>query len=284
MLDSPDYQPAQGKASAEQILTDGCGFMNLAALAAIARHMKYEHMPTAVQGRIAGAKGLWILNPEHQTDSLQTPKIWIRTSQNKIKLDHSHPCRAHLIFELLGPDYLTFPSRLSKQTIINLSENNVPSDVFMRLMEDGIKVDFEQLTAWKGDNSTKLLIHTVSKVGNVGGIRSQREVLGLGRALGYGREKEKDSITEPLTAEDDEVFPTGRARFSLEPYALGEKIYEMLVAGFHPFKSSFLNVDMRSFIKNAMSHYIQSYHIPNSKSCEAFIIPGNVLLNLAVHI
>ncbi|TFK17046.1 hypothetical protein FA15DRAFT_578600, partial [Coprinopsis marcescibilis] len=49
----------------------------------ITKQMAYEYLPTAVQGRIDGAKGLWVRHPTDE--DLDTPRIWIRASQNKIK-------------------------------------------------------------------------------------------------------------------------------------------------------------------------------------------------------
>ncbi|TFK62884.1 hypothetical protein BDN72DRAFT_929663 [Pluteus cervinus] len=43
---------------AEEILTDRCSFMNIAMAMEIRRVMTYTSIPTAVQGRIAGAKTL----------------------------------------------------------------------------------------------------------------------------------------------------------------------------------------------------------------------------------
>jgi RNA-dependent RNA polymerase len=52
-------------------MTDGCGYISGAALTTIMRVMKYSSRPTAVQGRIAGAKGMWVLHPDpvHQVQA-----------------------------------------------------------------------------------------------------------------------------------------------------------------------------------------------------------------------
>jgi hypothetical protein len=61
----------EGKPPAEKIMTDGCGYISGAALTTIMRVMKYSSRPTAVQGRIAGAKGMWVLHPDpvHQVQA-----------------------------------------------------------------------------------------------------------------------------------------------------------------------------------------------------------------------
>ena len=80
-------------------MTDGCGLINRSALRAIQRSRGLSEMPTAVQGRIAGAKGLWVLDPD---DMERAPRIWIADSQVKIKYsdeDLATPDRR--VFDLL---------------------------------------------------------------------------------------------------------------------------------------------------------------------------------------
>jgi RNA-dependent RNA polymerase len=78
----------RGGSPAEKIVTDGCGFISGAGLTSIMRVMRYPARPTAVQGRIAGAKGMWVLHPDpgHQVADGQ-PRIWICDSQNKNKIN-----------------------------------------------------------------------------------------------------------------------------------------------------------------------------------------------------
>ena len=250
--------------------------MNRAALALIARQAHWENFCCAVQGRIAGAKGVWILHPEHQTNQQEDPKIWIRESQNKVNLDLLSPAtsRAHLIFDLVAPAHLTYPARLNMQTIINLSHNGIPNHIFERLMEDGIRSDFQRLTSWEGETAMKSLLHTVAQLGGLSGVRLGRELAGLGRALGYGRPDRAKHGSEELQGDHHQAHSTGRTKFSGEPVALVEKIFEMIAAGFHPLTSKLLWEDLEQMIKNHISSYIRSFHIPTPESLEAFIIPG----------
>ena len=250
--------------------------MNHTALALIARQAHWDDFCCAVQGRIAGAKGVWILHPEHQSSQIEEPKIWIRESQNKINLDLRSPdtSRAHLIFDLVAPAHLTYPTRLNMQTIVNLSHNGVPNYVFEKLMEDGIQSDFQKLTAWEGETAMKSLLHTVAHLGGLSGIRLGRELAGLGRALGYGRPEKVELSSEELQGNFDSPHVTGRTKFSREPTVLVEKIFEMIAAGFHPLTSRVLWEDLEQMVKNHIACYILSFHIPTPESLEAFIIPG----------
>lgn len=274
--DAISYDPRNGKAAAEEILTDGCGYMNRAALVLIARQANWDGFCCAVQGRIAGAKGVWILHPEHQTNQLEEPKIWIRESQNKINLDLESPTtsRAHLIFDLVAPAHLTYPARLNMQTIVNLSHNGVPNHVFEKLMEEGIQSDFQRLTNWEGETAMKSLLHTVAQLGGLSGIRLRRELAGLGRVLGHGKPERVELTSGEFQGGCDPTQATGRAKISGEPSALVEKIFEMIAAGFHPLTSRVLWDDLERMVKNQITSSIQTFHIPTPESLEAFIIPG----------
>jgi RNA-dependent RNA polymerase len=58
-------------------MTDGCGFLNYAALKKIQENMAWENVPTCIQARVAGAKGLFMLHYEHR-DPNEEPQIWMR--------------------------------------------------------------------------------------------------------------------------------------------------------------------------------------------------------------
>ena len=147
--DDPNKKPP-----AECIYTDGCGWMNNAALSAIARQMGLEERPTAVQGRFGGAKGLWVLHPRDQSP---IPKIWIRESQVKINLDLNNLHPAHSIFDLLAPPRVTLPSRLSRLTILNLTHNGVLKETFVELMKETIEAEVKPLLQWTGLKAMALL-------------------------------------------------------------------------------------------------------------------------------
>jgi hypothetical protein len=134
-----------GKPPAHKITTDGCGFINAAALIAIGKKLDCPR-PTAVQARIGGAKGLWILDPDNTDD---VPIIWIRTSQIKIKGTISD--RAHRILDLLDvsrPSSNPSNISLNPQALMNLSFNGVPDEIFTQLMEKGLNDRIAPLMEW----------------------------------------------------------------------------------------------------------------------------------------
>jgi len=157
--------------------------MNKAALVVIALRFKFP-FPTAVQGRIAGSKGLWILHP---TDSSSIPKIWIRQSQLKVKLPRPLR-RGERILDLVqtSSGQTVLPTmHLSMQSIMNLSHNGVPDEVFIKLSADGLNAAVGPLMDWRTPFALARLWQAVTHLGGVGGIRMSRMAAGLSRVLGY---------------------------------------------------------------------------------------------------
>lgn len=143
------------------------------------RKYQYASLPTAVQGRIMNAKGLWVLHPE---DDNPEPRIWVRDSQNKINLPHLD--KAHRIFDLLCASRPSSSISLSRQSIINLWSNGIPNEPLIELLEHGLKEEVQPLMDWHRPNAMVHLWHAINHSGHVSGARSQRLAAGFGRVLG----------------------------------------------------------------------------------------------------
>ncbi|KAG0706616.1 RNA dependent RNA polymerase-domain-containing protein [Suillus ampliporus] len=270
----------EGKPPAEKIMTDGCGFISGAALTAIMRVMHYPSRPTAVQGRIAGAKGMWVLHPdpEHQVaDGL--PMIWIRDSQNKINLGPLHELDVgHRIFDLLSPSRVTGPSRLSSQTLVNLAHGRVPLSILKELMADGLHEEVRQLTEWNGPDSMLMVWQAVEHAGRVVISRLRRRIAGQARALGLGQLRPNEELVDEIDDRDDVAAlgasdPRSRNPHSGEPQTLHESVLELLQAGFHPMKLDRLFHKLEYVVTLVLDEYIEKFHIPVKESLEAYIIP-----------
>ncbi|KAG1813878.1 RNA dependent RNA polymerase-domain-containing protein [Suillus subaureus] len=273
----------KGKPPAEKIMTDGCGYISGAALTAIMRVMKYSSRPTAVQGRIAGAKGMWVLHPDpaHQIAD-GPPTIWIRDSQNKINLGSLHKVdSAHRIFDLLAPSRVTGPSRLSSQTLVNLAHGRVPLPVLKDLMADGLHEEVRQLTEWSGPDSMLMVWRAVEQAGRVVTSRLRRRIAGQARALGLGQLRPNEELAAGIDDSDDvAVSPSlgnsvnrGRNPYSGEPLTLHESVLELLQAGFHPLKLDRLFYKLEYVVTQVLDDYIEKFHIPVKESLEAYIVP-----------
>ncbi|TDL26400.1 hypothetical protein BD410DRAFT_763609 [Rickenella mellea] len=267
--------PPTGKPGAYQIMTDGCGFINQAALFAIAQVFGAK-ISVAVQGRIAGAKGVWVLHPNAEHRNLtDPPKIWIRASQNKINLPPNKPLdRSHRIFDLVRLTRLTTPSYLYAQTIMNMSHNGVEDSVFKKLFEDRLREEIEPLTNWNTPDEHKLLVKAVADAGKIVGSRMRREAGFSARALGYIRDDDNGSDEEPDV--DEGEYNRGLVDRNPEsgcPSTLHESIIEMLEAGFTPKQSPFLRDKIKWVVKSIIDSHVGKFHIPIAQSVEAFVVP-----------
>ncbi|KAF9264946.1 hypothetical protein L218DRAFT_862225 [Marasmius fiardii PR-910] len=265
-----------GKAPAEKTLTDGCGFINFAALSRITENFGYKSIPSAIQGRIAGAKGLWILHPD---DGHTEPKIWIRNSQRKIKYEKLD--RAHCIIDLLKASQPSFQITLSSQTVVNLSHNSVPHSVFKDLMKSGIEELVRVLTAWGSDRmDMPTLRHAVGHTSGAPRSRLARLASDMSRALGYASWEPESSMEQNAAeiSEQESPSPSGNGRdpYSGMPHSLGEAVMEMLQAGFHPNECPQLVDKIKSVIRNALDRVIEKCHIPlpEGTGFDGFAIPG----------
>ncbi|TBU58167.1 RNA dependent RNA polymerase-domain-containing protein [Dichomitus squalens] len=285
--DDQDWKPPP-----ECILTDGCGWMNGAALSALAKQIGLEERPTAVQGRFGGAKGLWILHPREQSSN-GAPKIWIRDSQVKVKLDLNNLHPAHTIFDLLAPPRVTLPSRLSKLTVLNLAYNGVPKETFVELMKDTIEEEVKPLTQWTGPKAMFLLWKAVERVGGVSMKRALQHALGTSRALGLigrsmqdlvDRDDEPPEALEQLATETSDLggdvseetistYTALRDPITGQPLTIHGVSLDLIQAGFNPLKLEFLYEKLKKIVTMAIDDIISDYHISVPLSAEAFIIP-----------
>jgi RNA-dependent RNA polymerase len=275
----------EGKVPAEKIFTDGCGFMNRAALVAIAQNMGYAEVPTAVQGRVFGAKGLWVLHPHDHIDG-QKPKIWIRDSQLKIRhvfpdceiFDELHP--AHFIFDLVAPSKATVGTRLNRLSIVNLAHNGVSRNVFANLMKACLEEQITPLTRWDISHAMPQLSFHLNKSTGAFNVRLQQFAGGKQRALGHSRRRDNNEDTNTssghnLTSTDPmqtRRLPSGR------PLSIPEEVLDLVKAGFRPDTEPHLFNELRTAINWIMAESIKKCHTPIPNSADAFIIPGKLVL------
>ncbi|EMD32601.1 hypothetical protein CERSUDRAFT_126709 [Gelatoporia subvermispora B] len=260
------------KAPTEKILTDGCGFINAAALKMIAVYLNREGRITAVQGRIAGAKGVWLLHPEDRALDAP-PRIWIRDSQRKIRHAEGGLTRSQLIFDLVATPRLTFPSRLSKLTVLNLAHNQVPKDVFVKLLREGLEAEIAPLVNWSGPEAMRLLYDAVDQAGNVTAGRVRKIAVGLTRALGLSGRFEQDAAEANDALENADTNIVLEGSDNIEPFTIHESVIELLRAGFSPAQSQYLYDKLKMIVKLVVDRFVRDYRLPVAQSAEAFIVP-----------
>ncbi|KAF8131526.1 RNA dependent RNA polymerase-domain-containing protein [Boletus edulis] len=271
----------EGKAPAEKVLTDGCGLINGAALTQIMRLMKYSSRPTAVQGRIGGSKGMWLLHHDPLEQIPDGPvKIWIRSSQTKIQLGPTSELgRAQRIFDLLAPSRVTTPSRLSSQTLVNLASNGISHQILKELMAKGLQEEIQSFIDWNKPQSMILVWKAVERAGSVVVSRLRRLLAGQARALGLGQLHPPENQSQEEEEEDGELnylqplTDIGHKKSSGQPITLHETVLELLQSGFHPLKLDLLFKKLEAVITLVLDDYVKKFHIPIMESCEAYIVP-----------
>ncbi|KAK7043740.1 hypothetical protein VNI00_008352 [Paramarasmius palmivorus] len=276
-----------GKPPAEKILTDGCGFINHAALCQIAKNLGYKNIPAAIQGRVAGAKGVWALHPNDHDDE---PKIWIRPSQRKINYEPGKLHRAHCILDLLCASQPGKPPNLSEQAVINLWSNGVPEQVFKDLMKSGMEEITKPLTSWvRQPLEHAALWDAVARTSSAVSGRLARLGSNKSRALGLtGQEFEDDTGVE-VERESNGVFikaepaitDASRDPISGQPATTGEIALEMLENGWHPSDEPYLAEKIKKVLTMALEDVVEECHFPlpegTAFKCLAIADPLGVL-------
>lgn len=261
---------ASSSPSPSQIFTDGCGFINGGALRLISHVLTGREPPTAVQGRIMGAKGLWLLHPDKQhQDPHETPHLWIRKSQRKITLPPDpHP--SHLIFDLVAPSRVSTPCRVSKLVLMNLSHNGVASKVFCKLMKASLQNEVAALTQWSDDASIVLLYHTIDRLGHVSMGRIHKFAGGQARAYGLG-----GGWQDELLEADNTDQSNAHSASSPSHHTIHSQTLALLRARFHPLRLPYLFDKIKVILQQVLKSCLEDLRITVPLSAEAFIVPGN---------
>lgn len=259
-------------------MNDGCGLINRAALKLIQRQKDLPSMPTALQGRIAGAKGLWILNPD---DRERRPQIWLTKSQVKIQYttDELDEDPSRRIFDLLRVSQVKESVRLPVHPIINFAHNGIPHTVFSELLQESLKSTIDQvLKDWASDDAVALWSMVFNRSG-VGNIRKRRYDRFSERIFGNFRdtEEKEDNLwtSEGFTSFGDiNLLDSGLDPNSGWPSKLAEQIIVLLEAGFIPSKCTHLAGLIKSYLKMEVKWITREYRIPLKRSAEVFAAPG----------
>ncbi|KAI8647866.1 RNA dependent RNA polymerase-domain-containing protein [Parasitella parasitica] len=283
-------------------MTDGCGIISCSAMKKIMGCQATEELPCAIQGRIAGAKGIWIIEPD--LDFSTGDYIKIRKSQDKFKtglpqsdfmLDPHH-----YTFDLVKNSILVYPSYLNTQFIQCLSHGGVPHSVFIIILKEYI----HQLAAIITENqSIKLLRDWVAKSGRIMMGRWEGEVnaeKGLWRDLiGGGGDDENDSgfftldSPDDLHSNEDEPLDSpayeakGPSKLALDvkdshfarvnkysgfPASLHESIVRLLDAGFD-LSNAYVATRVTMVFRQIMQAITTKYKIEVPQSCTVTCVP-----------
>ncbi|CBQ73079.1 conserved hypothetical protein [Sporisorium reilianum SRZ2] len=276
-----DADPETGKS---QEMTDGAGCVSLAVARDIAQHLGYDSIPSAFQGRVAGAKGVWYIDPAaERTLPNEKPVRWIeiRDSQNKIQYPQDKPLDlSQLVVDLLGPSRTFAPSTLSRQIILVLQSNGVPISTFADMQRAELQAIADEISNWQGPSDTvrmrlAVVVERLCKVESTKAKRSTESAEHRAQGMESQKGGSQANSSEGFGDDHREVFygQNGRHLWNGMPLSKHERAYEMLLSGFHPEKCAYLADLLVEIAALAMSKVIKRFAIPVARSAEAMVIP-----------
>lgn len=284
------YSGADG--DEETCMTDGCGLISVSAMRKIMGCERADTLPCAVQGRIGGAKGVWIVAPDLDFNSGEW--IHIRKSQHKFKtggLQYNMKIDPlHYTFDLVKNAICLYPSNLNTQFIQCLSSCGVPTSVFIDLLNEYL----DRLTREVAENrNPRLLRDWAAKTGGV--MRNRWEAEDTEKDV--WREQSEDLLESLVDADADAPEPTTHKRsdsywrynqYSGNPSSLHEGAVRLLDSGFDTTNPHLANKITQIF-SDLMRSVSIKYKIEVEQSCTITCVPdptgilneGEVFLQLS---
>ncbi|KAI9012006.1 RNA dependent RNA polymerase-domain-containing protein [Phycomyces nitens] len=273
------HASAQGEE--ETVMTDGCGIISCAAMRKIMGSQYIEELPCAIQGRIAGAKGVWILTPEIEFESGEWIKI--RASQNKFQTclpqddmdNQTDPI--HYTFDLVKGSICIYPSKLNTQFIQAISAGGVPKDAFIEILHEYLQ---KLVTIVLESKNIKLLREWVIKTGSV--MNGRWEVDAAEKDM--WKDTSSDSWhTDYNSGEEnfssDTLVPNaGKANYwrcnaySGLPASLYDSTVRMIDSGFD-LTNPFLANKITNIFRDTMRMIMTKYRIEIQQSCTLTCVP-----------
>jgi RNA dependent RNA polymerase. len=224
-------------------------------------------------------QGVLVLHPSDTNDS---PRIWLRRSQVKIKCEVGQIWDpAFLTVDVVRSSHTRTPSRLSTETIINLAGNGVPTAAFIKLIQDGLAAVVAPLLQWEGPDAMRELWNAIARAGGVMSARRARENAGLARVKGYSDRDAKD-----IDEDDEDGLPQLEGvlhqrspaywvdQISGCPSGLEETVMYLLDSGFTPLNCAMLRETLEKVAKICVKNYVRGYRIDVPMSCTALLVPG----------
>ena len=125
------------------VMNDGCARISKAAAKSIAEHLGLLQVPCAFQGRLGGAKGMWMVDSTEESLVGREDEHWIEITDSQLKFE-GHPSDAfspqanRLTFEVNDFPKRLAPSSLNFQLMPILQNGGVPGGVFEDLLKDDL--------------------------------------------------------------------------------------------------------------------------------------------------
>jgi RNA dependent RNA polymerase len=134
------------------VMNDGCARMSLSLAKAIAKHIGVLEVPSVFQGRVAGAKGLWMVVPDYDFMELGPRGYCIEIADSQLKIK-PHPQEkyeadeAKRTFEVLKCSSPGKPAALNVQLLTILHDRGVTRETLSDLLLADMSTFYKELGA-----------------------------------------------------------------------------------------------------------------------------------------
>jgi RNA-dependent RNA polymerase len=187
------------------------------------------------------------------------------------------------MIDILRASRMQTQIQISKEIIVNLSENGVSPNIFIDLFSQSIDNTISPLLNWDGQDAMPQLWAAVARVGNVMAARVAQESSWTARARGITGVQlyDQDESSEGYEEEDDDSLPHSRAWWgdyiSGCPSSLEETVMAFLDNGFHPATNAMLSDKLHIVAKKTVKSCTSKSRVKVPMSCSALIVPGMTL-------
>ncbi len=135
---------------------------------AIAKILGLSQYPSVYQGRIGGAKGVWMVDALDEVWPQSPRNFWIEITDSQLKfkshqIDAIYPDPARVTFEVHSISKPLLPASLNFQLMPILAHQGVPKGEFERLLKEDLTAKLDELGAatenalelrkWNQDNN-----------------------------------------------------------------------------------------------------------------------------------
>jgi len=170
--------------------------------------------------------------------------------------------------------------QISREIIINLSENGVLPEIFANLFYCSISETVSSLLSWDGQDGMAQLWATVFKEGNIMAARIARESSWTARAHDIQLHDQEESSDDEVNDLSSSLHSTAWWGDDISgcPSSLEETVMAFLDTGFSPTSNSILAEKLHLVAKKAVKSSISKYRVTIPMSCSAFIVPGMLLI------
>ncbi|KAF8320917.1 hypothetical protein DL93DRAFT_2224613 [Clavulina sp. PMI_390] len=268
-----------GKKYTWEVMTDGCGFMNRAVAVQVQKAFNLKDMPSAIQARVGGVKGMFMLHPSpDENAATQTqPRLWCRSSQVKIRYGQHFlfsSDTSQLTLDVLRCSKSKIPANSSKDVIVCLYECGVDASIFIKILLEALDKKFESLATWDNEDACIQLWRAIFDLEHVLQGRLRRE------KAGHGEVADRLELDPELEVEDECGHTDMAASKGLEQSfdtsagpGLPEEVLQFLMQGYHPNRAPILLEKLGILIRKIILEYVSKYRLIFERSAEAYAVP-----------